>query len=182
MLSLLIFLTCLFLVCGVGFLSALSDIRGLNIPNWHSLLIIGAFFVCYGLLRLFGHADVFASLPAHLLGTLIVFLITLAMFALKGLGAADSKLATAYALWVGPGGMIVFLFYMALTGGLLGLAALLIRKYKPFKTPKEGGWVAHLQAGQSKVPYGVAIVCGALASFLKLGYLSPEVLSSFLLS
>ena len=50
MFSLLIFLTCLFAAGGVGVLAAYSDFRGLTIPNWHSGLIIGLFFVCYGFL------------------------------------------------------------------------------------------------------------------------------------
>lgn len=182
MLLLIIFLTGLFTVLGAALLAAAADVRGLKIPNMYSLIVIAAFAVSYGLLWAFGREDVFSSLLSHFLSAFIVFLVTLIMFALKGLGAGDSKLATACALWTGMNGLFVFLFYMTLAGGFLGLSALIIRKTKPFKAPAEGSWIAQVQAGQSKVPYGVAILCGALASFIKLGYLGPEVLSSFLLS
>lgn len=75
-----------------------------------------------------------------------------------------------------------FLFYMALVGGVLGLVALALRKWKPVKNPAEGSWIARVQAGENKVPYGAAIAAGALASFVELGYFSSEVLSSFLMS
>jgi prepilin peptidase CpaA len=182
MLLLIIFLTGIFTVLGAALLAALADLRGLKIPNIYSLIIIAAFGVSYGLLWAFGREDVFSPLLSHFLSALIVFLVTLIMFALKGIGAGDSKLATACALWTGMNGLFVFLFYMTLSGGLLGLSALVLRKTRPFKAPAEGSWVAQVQVGQSKVPYGVAILCGILASFIKLGYLGSEVLSSFLLS
>ena len=158
-----------------------SDFKGLTIPNLYSYVIAGAFTVTYILLWLFGRDDVFASLFSHIVGALIVFGVSAAMFAFKSLGAADSKLATAYALWMGVKGLFPFLFYMTLFGGLLGVSAILIRKYKPFESPPEGSWIAHLQAGESKVPYGIAITLGALASFVNLGYFSKDVFVSFLL-
>ena len=181
MLLLIIFLVGVFVAIGAGGLASYSDFKGLTIPNAHSVAVAGAFVFTYVVLWLFGRDDVFFSLGSHIVGAVIVFGVTLAMFALKGLGAADSKLGTAFALWVGVKGLFLFLFYMALFGGVLGVAALLLRKFKPFKTPSEGGWIARVQAGESKVPYGMAIVFGALVSFVKLGYFSGEVLSSFLL-
>ena len=85
MFALIIFLTCLFVVCGIGAFAALSDYRGLTIPNWHSGAIIAAFAVCYVLLWLFGRDDVFGSISSHLLAAGLVFLVTLAMFAAGGL-------------------------------------------------------------------------------------------------
>jgi prepilin peptidase CpaA len=182
MILLTIFLMFVFVALAMGVLASISDLKGLTIPNLYSGIIIGAFALCYAIMWLGGRDDVFGSLSSHILAALIVFLVTLVMFMLKGLGAADSKLGTAYALWVGIQGLMPFLFYMALTGGLLGVVALLLRKYKPFKNPKAGSWIDRVQAGESKVPYGIAIALGALASFVELGYFSPEVLSSFLMS
>ena len=182
MLLLVVFLICLFVAVGTGVLSALSDVRGLVIPNIYSVVVMGAFVVAYGALWVFGHGGVFQSLVSHILSALVVFLVTLIMFAMRGIGAADSKLATAYAFWVGMAGFLPFLLYMSLFGGVLGLTSLLLRKFKPFKSPSEGSWAAQVQAGESKVPYGVAIVFGALVSFVKLGYLSGGVLASFLAS
>ncbi len=180
MFLLIIYLACLFVAVGTGVLAGMSDIRGLKIPNMYSVVVILAFVVCYGVLWAFGREDVLSSLSSHLLGAVIVFGVTAAMFAFGMIGAADSKLGTAYALWVGLRGIFPFLFYMTLVGGLLGLVSLVIKKRKPFKSPPEGSWIAQVQAGESKVPYGVAIVIGALASFVNIGYFSVDVLASFL--
>lgn len=181
MFLLMIFLVLIFVALGTGVLAALSDFRGLTIPNNYSLVILATFLVCYAVLWMGGRDDVFDPPLSHILAPAIVFGVTLLMFMAKVLGAADSKMASAFAFWTGLKGLMPFLFYMALAGGILGLVGLLIRKYKPFKSAPEGSWIATLQAGESKVPYGIAIMLGALASFLELGYLSPEVLSSFLL-
>lgn len=180
MLLLIIFLVAIFVAIGAGVLAGYSDMRGLTIPNSYSLIIGAAFVAAYVLLALFGRADVFAPLLSHILAGIVVFVITVALFATRVMGGADSKLASVYALWMGLKGLPAFLFYMAVVGGVLGLAALVLRKYKPIKNPKEGGWVARVQAGDNKVPYGVAIACGALASFVKLGYLGVDMLGSFL--
>ena len=181
MFLLIVFLACLFVSVGIGVFAGLSDIRGLTIPNSYSLGVTAAFIVCYGVLWAFGQGDVFFSISSHLLAALIVFGVTVAMFAFGLLGAADSKLGTAYALWAGLPGIFPFLFYMTLMGGVLGLVSLGLKKWTPVKDPKEGSWVARVQAGESKVPYGVAIVIGALASFVNIGYFNIDVLASFLM-
>jgi len=181
MFLLVVFLMCLFVVIGTGVLAGLSDIRGLTIPNMYSALVIGAFVLCYAALWLGGRDDVFASLSSHIVGAALVFLITLAMFMFKIIGAGDSKFATALAFWVGVKGLFPFIIYMSFVGGALALLALALQKWTPFKSPKPDSWVARVQGGESKVPYGVAIVIGALASFAKIGYFSGDVLSSFVL-
>lgn len=182
MILLTLFLVCVFVALGTAVLASVSDLRGLTIPNLYSVIVIAAFVVCYVIMWLGGRDDVFGSVASHLIAALIVFGVTLAMFAFKALGAADSKLGTAFALWAGLPGLMVFLFYMALAGGVLGMAALVLQKWRPVKSPPDGSWIARVQAGESKVPYGLAIAFGALASFVKLGYFDPEVLSSFLSS
>ncbi|MCC6597244.1 MAG: prepilin peptidase [Alphaproteobacteria bacterium] len=175
------FLAFVFVALAAGVLAALSDLRGMVIPNVLSVIIISAFFLVYVVLWFGGRDDVFAPFLSHVVAALIVFCLTLLMFFFKGLGAGDSKFGTAFALWVGLKGLVPFLFYMALVGGALGVLALVLRKWKLIPNAKEGSWVARVQAGENSVPYGVAIFSGALASFVKLGYLGPEVLSSFLL-
>ncbi len=181
MLLLIFFLMCLFAVSGVGILAALSDLRGMVIANHYSVVILGLFAVCYGGLYFAGRADVFAPLLSHGLSFLIVFIVTLLLFAARVMGGGDAKLASALAVWVGIKGMVAFLFYMSVVGGLLGISALVIGRVKPFKAPKAGSWIEQVQNGANKVPYGVAIVAGALASFVKMGYLNVDTLSSFLL-
>lgn len=182
MFLLTIYLVCLFAALGAGILASVSDFRGLTIPNSFSLIVAAAFFAAYVSLALLDHAVPFSSVASHLTSGAIIFAITAAMFAAKAIGAADSKLLTAYSFWAGIKGIPALLFYTTLIGGLLGLVALGLRKWKPFKNPRPGGWIARSQAGENKVPYGIAIALGALASFIKLGYFNSETLSSFLLS
>lgn len=180
MFLLIVFLTCVFVACAVGVLAAVSDYRGMVIPNLYSLIIFGAFVLCYGALWVGGHAGVFAPALSHVLGFVVVFGVTFGMYSAKIWGGGDQKLISAFAVWFGFSGLPVFLIYTTLFGGLIGVAALLLKKYKPFKAPKEGGWVAQVQAGASKVPYGVAIAGGALVSFVKMGYVSLDTLRVFL--
>ena len=177
MLSLVIFLTCLFVAVAVGAMAAWSDFKGLTIPNWHSAAVILSFVVAYTLLYLLGSADVFRPLLSHVLAGLIVFAITALLFGLKMMGAADSKLSTAFAFWAGISGLPAFLFYMTLVGGGIGLSAIVLGKWKPIKNLPAGSWVARVQAGENKVPYGIAIVAGALACFVNLGYFSEAILT-----
>ena len=112
MLLLIVFLMCLFVVVGTGVLAGWSDIRGMVIPNGFSGIILGAFVLCYGAMWFGGRSDVFASLLSHGLAVVIVFLISLAMWAGKLMGAGDSKLASAFAFWLGMQGLISFIFYI----------------------------------------------------------------------
>lgn len=182
MLFLIIYLTLIFIVLGVGVIAAHSDVKGMIIPNAHSVIILAAFVPCYALLWLGGYEAAFFPLLSHILSFVLVFVLTVGLFAAKLIGAGDSKLASAYAVWVGLPGLIPFLFYMALAGGVLGVCALVLKKYTPIKDPKPGSWIAQVQGGESKVPYGVAIVIGALASFVKIGYFNVDNFSLFIAS
>jgi prepilin peptidase CpaA len=181
-LVLIIFLCCIFIALGAGVMAALSDLRGFTIPNHYSLVIVVSFIVAYFILWFSKHEGIFYSFSSHILAALVMFVLTAVLFATRTIGAADSKLATAFAFWVGLNpGIIALLFYTTVAGGIMGLATLVLRKWKPVKAPKPGTWIAQAQAGENKVPYGVAIACGALASFVKLGYFDMEALRSFLL-
>lgn len=156
-----------------------SDLKGMSIPNTLPLLVTVSFFVAFGL-STFAEVEIFHPLEKHLWGALGVFVFSFLLFLIGGTGAGDSKLATAFSFWVGLKGMLIFLFYTAVAGGIVGIVAIIIRAKKPFKEPEEESWVARLQAGESVVPYGIPIVIGALISFFYLGYLDPENLKLFL--
>lgn len=180
MFLLIVFLMCLFVAVGTGILAGWSDYKGMIIPNIYSVMVIASFALAYIVLSLGGRGDVFVSLFSHLFGGVIVFIVTLVMFAMKGIGGGDAKLATAFAFWTGVKGLFPFLFYMSIWGGVLAVLSIVLKKYTPIKNPPEGSWLAQCQDGANKVPYGIAIVAGALASFAHLGYFSGETLSSFL--
>lgn len=166
-------------VAGVGVLAAWSDFRGMTIPNLYSVIVLALFPLCYGVSWL-GGVDMFHGIVSHLWALGIVFVVSAGLFALNVMGAADSKLASAFALWLGMPGLLPFLFYMALSGGMLGVATIMLRRFKPFSKLPAGSWPAQAQDGANKVPYGISIVFGAFVSFWFLGYLNGGVLSAFL--
>lgn len=159
-------------MCGVA---AVSDFRGFRIPNVVSLVILTSFLVAFGITSLTGQRElIFGTYISHGGAALVVLLVTAALFVLNQLGAGDSKFATAVALWVGLPGLAAFLFYMAMAGGLVAAGSLILKKWKPFRNPPAESWLAKAQQGHSSVPYGIAIAFGAFASFLYMGYLSPD--------
>ncbi len=180
MILLVVFLICLFITLAIGALAGLCDIRSMKIPNSYSLYVIAAFLAAYIALYFAGRGDIFSSIWSHLLSAGLMFVATVILFALKLIGAGDSKFATACAIWIGARYLPIFLFFMTLGGGLLGVAALYIKRKKPFKSPKEGSWVAQVQDGADKVPYGVAIAFGMIIAFSYAGYFSPDMFYSFL--
>ena len=180
MILLIIFLICLFVTLFIGGMAGFSDIRSMTIPNSYSAYIIVSFFVAFTALYLGGQDEVFSSITSHLLAALLMFVASVVLFALGIIGAGDSKFASACAFWVGVKYVPVFLFFMVISGGLLGVAALIIKRKKPFKNPIEGSWVAQVQGGADKVPYGVAITFGMVVAFIYSGYFSSGVLASFM--
>lgn len=179
MIFLIFFLICVFITLGIGVLAGISDYRGLIIPNAYSVYVIATFLVAYAVLYLSGQNVMFKAIYWHLLSALVMFCVTFAMFGLKMLGAGDSKFATACALWISTGALPAFVFYMTVMGAVLGVAALVIKNKKPFANPKEGSWIAQVQGGASKVPYGIAIAFGMVIAFIQSGYFSPDLLSEF---
>ncbi len=179
MILLIIFLICVFITLLVGALAGLSDIRCMKIPNNYSIYVIALFLIAYISMYFGGQDAVFASLFSHLASAAAMFVVTLILFGFKILGAGDSKFASACALWISLKYLPIFLFFMTLFGGLLGGIAIYIKRKKPFENPKENSWIAQVQDGADKVPYGVAISFGMLIAFMHMGYFSPDILASF---
>ncbi len=179
MIVLIIFLMCIFITLFIGGAAALSDYRTMTIPNMYSVYVMAAFAIAYICIWFGGYDGVFAPLLSHIISAAVTFVVTFILFGLKVIGAGDSKFATACAFWIGAKFLPIYLFYMTLCGGLLGAVALYIKKKKPFKDPVEGSWIAQVQSGKDKVPYGIAISFGMVIAFLYAGYFSADVLSIF---
>lgn len=152
-----------------GVLGALSDVRVMRIPNKYPLIVFVSFFAAYGIFMLGGTVP-FAPFLSHIVAGLVVFVLTFFLFSAGLFGGGDAKLLSAYALWVGVGGVADLIVYMALFGALLAVAALLIRRFKPFKKGADESWIGQLQAGKSKIAYGLAIVPAVFLSFFVEGY------------
>ncbi|MFA7276436.1 MAG: prepilin peptidase [Pseudobdellovibrionaceae bacterium] len=176
MVGFLFFFFGLLTMLGMSGMAAYTDFRGFKIPNIIPLTIVGAFVCAYGVVTLTEQRDiVFTGIMGHVAAAGIVLVVTGGLFVLKQLGAGDSKFATAIALWAGMQGLVPFLFYMALAGGLIAAFSLVLRKKKLFANAPEGSWINKAQNGAGVVPYGMAIAAGALAMVLFKGYFNPAL-------
>lgn len=166
---------CVLIAMGFTLASAISDFRSMTIPNIYSGLIVLAFVPAYLADYFTGSGmEYFAAWNSHVLAAVLVFAISFVLFAMKIMGAGDSKLCSAVALWTGLSGLAPLLFYMAVTGAVLAIVTKILNKKVLFVSPHTGGWVDQSQKGHLGVPYGIAICVGAMIAFYQLGYFSPE--------
>ncbi len=127
-------------------IASLSDINTRRIPNWTILATI----VLYSGWAIVGPSvSVISSLEA----AGIVFVITSALYAFHFMGAGDSKLMTAVALFAGLGQLPLFTLATVLFGGAIAVLSLATRPTRTlvmFQTRGKGDF------GRG-IPYGVAI-------------------------
>ncbi len=171
MLLVFVIVFCAIVALGFGAAAAWSDFSRLTIPNMYAACIGAAFIPAFLVTSIFaGDVTFFASWKSHLLSAVIIFAVTYGLFHFKLIGGGDSKLLSVYALWVGLQGLMPFMFFMALAGGVLGVTTLALKKWQPIKNPAKDSWIEKAQAGKQEVPYGIAIFTGALAAFINAGY------------
>lgn len=173
MVSLFLYIFGLLIALGGAALAAVNDVRAYRIPNVASVLAIAGFVIAYsGIYLMPGAAMLFFHAPlAHVTAAVVMFVLTLAMFAGRLIGAGDAKFASALSLWlsVHPD-LMMFVFYTSLIGGVMGLVTLALQRIKPFKTPTAGTWIAAAQEGQNRIPYGLALALGFVLTLAALGY------------
>jgi prepilin peptidase CpaA len=129
--------------------AAVSDVRLRRIPNWTVLALIAL----YALLAF----DVGgAGLTSSLMAAALALVVSAALYALGFIGAGDSKLITAVALFAGLGNLPLLAVGTTLTGGLIAAASLVARPARGMAMLAmrgRGDW------GRG-IPYGVAIAVG----------------------
>ncbi len=152
-----------------GVVAAVSDFRGMRIPNFCPLIIIVCFIISF-LAVTISDQVVFAGALSHLASGAIVFSFTYMLFAFGVFGAGDSKLVTAFGFWAGLQGLPVLIFYVTIAGAVLALVALVLLRFPVSSGMSEESWIARLRARDRVVPYGIAIAFGAVAAFYHLGY------------
>jgi prepilin peptidase CpaA len=143
------------LTCAALTFAGVSDVRHRRIPNSAVLAIIALFAGWY-------LAGPSVSLQSSLIAALVVFVCGFLLYVFKVVGAGDSKLAAAVALFVGLHGLPQFLFYMALAGGVMALCMLVAQ-------PASVSVMLHTRGrGQvyRGVPYGVAIAISGVMTLL----------------
>ncbi|WP_372717898.1 prepilin peptidase [Novipirellula sp.] len=95
------------------------DLRTREIPDWISVLI-GAVAITSSLFGWLGLSIVWV-----LAGGIVGLAIAYALFRFAKLGGGDGKLIIAMGMLVGPVGILIVLFGMAIAGGVLSLIAML---------------------------------------------------------
>lgn len=137
--------------------AAVMDLFTMTIPNKVPVALAGAFLV----------AALFAGLGAteflaHLGAGALVLAASIVLFALGGFGGGDGKLLSAAALWIGFEGLVTFLAFVGIAGGVLAIAILLYRRIPAIEVLPLPHWAVKLHERGSGIPYGVAIAAGAL--------------------
>ena len=160
----------------VAFLALLAiaaswDIRERRIPN--KVTVSGL------LLALLLGVVVEGGLPGlALAGAGLALLVSFPLFALGAIGAGDAKFFTAIGAFLGPAALLPAALYGGLAGGVLALAGAVRRGVilpvllgtkdlliNLLTLGRHGERLALDSPGIAKIPYGVAIAAGALASW-----------------
>ena len=131
-------------------IAAVNDVRVRKIPNW-TVLAAMALFIPWAVVH---------PLPWDgwaLAAAVIAFAVSFGLYSAGLVGAGDSKLFTAVALFGGLGDLPMLAFATALVGGLIALASLLLRPTRALVMAKLRG-KGDFGPG---VPYGVAIAAAA---------------------
>lgn len=141
-------------------IAGLKDLTSMTIPNWISLILIGAFFptaLAVGL--------PLSTVAAHVGVAILALFVGAGMFALRWIGGGDAKLAAATTLWLGFGMTLPYLAYTAILGGVLTLAILLLRRAPMPGMVASVPWLARLLDRKQGIPYGVAMALAGLLTY-----------------
>ena len=88
-----------------------------------------------------------------------------ALFALNVFGGGDAKLIAAVGPWMGLSAFPEFLFFTALSGGVLALAALCARSLEAQLAAPRAQWISRIFPKNTELPYGVAIAAGGILAY-----------------
>ena len=165
------YLSCFALAVYAGLLAAaaLFDLVKFIIPN----AVSGALLLLFFPFALLLPAEV--DWLSHVGAAAACFAATIVLYSFGWFGAGDVKLLTAASLWAGFALMPALLIFMSLAGGVLTLALVaarhLVAALAPAPSPGAEIGVPKLFRKGAKIPYGVAIACGALLIGFDLPYL-----------
>jgi prepilin peptidase CpaA len=135
--------------------AAVFDFFQRRIPNWAvvSLILLFIVYACLGL-TLTTWTSSLAAFGVALAGSGALYLA-------GWLGAGDSKLFAAAALFAGLGNLLLLFVATVLAGGLYALVVLFIRPKEVLRGMTARGRAEGKLRG---IPYGVAIAAGALVT------------------
>lgn len=139
--------------------AAVFDFWTYRIPN----VVTGTFVILYFACVLYFFWGMGINWLSHIGACLAVLAVGLGLFYFNIFGGGDIKLLAAVALWIGfSRELVVFLLVAGLAGGALTLLLLVLRSgLSLMPIPFPAYMPAALQT-RSSIPYGVAVVVGAL--------------------
>lgn len=136
---------------------AIYDATTLTIPNWISLILLALFPVIAISAGLsWAEASIHAGVGVAALA------VGIALFAGGFVGGGDAKLFAAVSLYIGAAWFGMYVFAVALAGGVLACVLLAIRWLAAHGGGAYLSWLQHLAKRDAGIPYGVAIAAGAL--------------------
>jgi prepilin peptidase CpaA len=137
--------------------AAAMDLLTMRIPNRISIALAVAFFVAAPFAGLSLH-----DVLSHAAAGAVVLAAAIGLFAFGGFGGGDGKLLAAAALWIGFEGLVMFLAFVAVAGGVLAVAILFYRRVPAIEALPVPEWALKLHERGTGIPYGIAIAAGAL--------------------
>jgi prepilin peptidase CpaA len=149
-------------VSGVLVWAAAVDVMTRRIPNAAVLALIGLFLGWTAI-------DMGAGAVSSLEAAGLALAITVALYAFKIIGAGDSKLFSAAALFAGIGYLPYFAFATALAGGAIALVSVASRPQRAlvmFTLRGKGDFGSGIPYGAAIAVGGIAIIWGALSGWL----------------
>ena len=175
----IIALTLILFTIGLCLAASVSDFLHLKIPNVLPGLVIVIFAITAILDHLMG-LGLFTNTVSNLIIGVLTFAIMLVCFFTGLFGGGDAKMITALSFWMGIIGMPVFLMVTTISGALLAIVSIALRKTKPGQRllaqlntyeQLQNGWVAAMATEKNVIPYGIAIAFGAIGGFRASGLL-----------
>lgn len=160
------------LICGfaVAAAGAVADMRTRKIPNW---LTYGSLLAAFAVrLAVSG----WPGLKLGLLGMMVGAAILIVFFLLGGMGGGDVKLMAAVGAWVGGGRILEILAAAAVSGAVIGVGVVLVRRrglqtvfnvVELFRHHMTSGLKRHpdlniQESSALRIPFGPAIAIGTL--------------------
>ena len=136
------------------------DVAHYEVPNWLSVAIVIIFLI----LALWAGMRL-SSIAWHLSVGGAVLVAGWFLFSRGVIGGGDAKLLAASTVWVGWPGLPVYLLAVALLGGVLAVALLVLRRFPVPASWQAKVWIRSLHAREEGVPYCVAIGLAGLWMF-----------------
>jgi len=149
---------CLIALAGLLIAAAWQDLRTLHIGNALSAAV-AALFGVWSVIGMMSDTYTVVAFGLSVACAASLFVLGAVAFAAGVLGGGDVKLLAAVGLFAGPALIVDLLLVTALSGGLLGVAALAGVPIGGISSPGEASLRGRLRG---RLPYGPAIAAGGL--------------------